>query len=197
MKPAWVPHILLLGLFGSYALGPTAALISMVFSAVLFAEARETVMPYMVTSFNLLEREGLSEKLGRIAAWSAAAAVGGLVIGLGVMLCLQYTHGTDMAAGGWFTRTVPSYPFEISTDIAQRLKSQGVLEASDALSAWGRVTALRAEPKFAVSFVIGVLLVIGCSIGRLRIKWWPINPAVFLLWSWSHCAKLTGSFFIG
>jgi hypothetical protein len=45
MKPAWVPHILLLGVFGGYALGPTAALIAMFFSAVLFAEARETVMP--------------------------------------------------------------------------------------------------------------------------------------------------------
>ena len=31
MKPPWVPHILLLGLVGGYALGPTAALLSMIF----------------------------------------------------------------------------------------------------------------------------------------------------------------------
>ena len=197
MKPAWVPHILLLGLFGGYALGPSAALISMVFSAVLFAEARETVMPYMVNSLSLLEREGEGRKLGRIAVWAATAAVAGLIVGLVVTLYLQYTHGTDMAAGGWFTRTVPTYPFELSTDIAQRLEGQGALGASDGLTSWQRLTLARPEPKFAISFVIGALLVVGCYIGRLRIKGWPINPAVFLLWSWSHCAKLTFSFFIG
>ncbi len=197
MKPAWVPHILLLGLFGGYALGPTAALIAMMLSSVLFAEARETVMPYMVNSFNLLEREGESSRLGRIAAWSALAAVIGMVIGLAVMLRIQYSHGTDMAAGGWFTRAVPSYPFEISTDIAQRLKSQGALAASDALGPWERIKSIQPEKPFAISFIIGVLLVVGCYVGRIRIKGWPINPAVFLLWSWSHCAKLAFSFFVG
>ncbi|MBT3377635.1 MAG: hypothetical protein HN742_14295 [Lentisphaerae bacterium] len=197
MKPAWVPHILLLGLFGGYALGPSAALISMMFSAVFFAEARETVMPYMVNSLSLLEREGEGDKFGRIASWSVVAATIGLLIGLTTVLFLQYDHGTDMAAGGWFTRTVPTYPFELSTDIAQRLKGQGMLEASDALSPVGRILAMRPEPTFAVSFVIGALLVVGCYVGRLRIKGWPIHPAVFLLWSWSHCAKLTFSFFLG
>lgn len=197
MKPAWVPHILLLGLFGGYALGPSAALLAMFFSAVLFAEARETVMPYMVNSLGLVEREGGTWRAGRIAAWSAVAAVLGLVAGLTVTLYLQYKHGTDMAAGGWFTYTVPTYPFEISTDLAQRLQNQGLLASSDALTPWQRLSAMRPEPTFAVSFVIGVLLVVVCSIARLRVKGWPINPAVFLLWSWSHCAKLTFSFMIG
>jgi hypothetical protein len=197
MKPAWVPHILLLGLFGGYALGPTAALIAMFFSAVLFAEARETVMPYVVNNLSLLEREGVDRRLGRVAAWAAAAAVIGLLVGLTVTLCLQYKHGTDMAAGGWFTRTVPTYPFEISTDMAQRLKSQGALTASQGLTVWERLRAIRPQPVFAVSFVIGVLLVVGCYVGRIRIPGWPINPAVFLLWSWAHCAKLTFSFFVG
>lgn len=197
MKPAWVPHILLLGLFGGYALGPTAALIAMFFSSVLFAEARETVMPYMVNSFCLLEQEGEGPKLGKIATWSIAAATAGLIIGLTVMLCLQYKHGTDMAAGGWFTNTVPTYPFELSTDLAQRLKSQGALETSTALTSWQRVLATRSERTFVVSFLIGVALVVGCYMARIRIKNWPINPAVFLLWSWSHCAKLTFSFFLG
>lgn len=197
MKPAWVPHILLLGLFGSYALGPTAALIAMMFSAVFFAEARETVMPYMVNSMSMLEEEGLDRKAGRIAAWSLLAAVLGLVIGLVVMLRLQYTHGTDMAAGGWFTYTVPTYPFQISTDMALRLKNQGALAASDALTPLQRLLSARPEPTFAVSFVIGALLVVGSYIGRIRIPGWPINPAVFLLWSWVHCTKLTFSFFLG
>lgn len=197
MKPAWVPHILLLGLFGGYALGPSAALLAMFFSAVLFAEARETVMPYVVNSLGLLERQGEGARPGRVAAWSAAAAVLGLVVGLAVTLYLQYEHGTDMAAGGWFTYTVPTYPFEISTDLAQRLEGQGLLAASDTLTAWQRLLAFRPEPTFTISFAIGVLLVVGCSIGRLRVKGWPINPAVFLLWSWSHCAKLTFSFMVG
>ncbi len=197
MKPAWVPHILLMGLFGNYALGPTGALLAMMFSAVLFAEARETVMPYVVNSLSRLEREGEGERSGRIAAWAIAAATIGLLVGLTVTLRLQYTHGTDMAAGGWFTRTVPTYPFEISTDASQRLKSQGALAASDALTSFGRLRAMRPERTFVVSFVIGALLVVGCYIGRLRIPGWPINPAVFLLWSWSHCAKLTFSFFLG
>ena len=92
--------MLLLGLFGSYALGPTAALLSMMFSAVLFAEARETVMPYVCNSLNLLEREDERGRFGRIAVWSGAAATLGLLLGLGVTLYLQYNHGTDMAAGG-------------------------------------------------------------------------------------------------
>jgi hypothetical protein len=102
-----------------------------------------------------------------------------------------------MASGGCFTRTVPTYPFEISTSLAQRLKSQGVLAASRNLTVWQRVLAIRPEPVFTTSFAIGALLVIGAYVGRLRIAGWPINPAVFLLWSWSHCAKLTFSFFVG
>ena len=197
MKPAWVPHILLLGLFGGRAVGPTAALIAMFFSAVLFAEGRETVMPYICNSLNLLSREGEGERLGRIAAWAAASATIGLLVGLTVTLCLQYAHGTDMAAGGWFTRSVPSYPFEISTGIAQRLESQGVLEESDNYSPMERLQAIRPERKFAISFVVGAVLVVLCYIGRIRIANFPLNPAVFLLWSWYHCAKLTFSFFIG
>jgi len=197
MKPAWVPHILLLGLFGGRALGPSAALIAMFFSAIFFAEGRETVMPYICNSLNLLSREGEENRLGRAAAWAAAAAGLGLLVGLTVTLYLQYAHGTDMAAGGWFTRTVPSYPFEISTDIAQRLQSQGALEASDGMSSMQRVLAIRPETKFTVSFVVGALLVVICYIGRIRVKNWPLNPAVFLLWSWFHCAKLAFSFFLG
>ena len=197
MKPAWVPHILLLGLFGGYALGPKAALIAMFFSSVFFAEARETVMPYMVNSMSLLEKEGAGDTMGRITALTCGIATVALLIGLTITLYLQYNHGTDMAAGGWFTHTVPTYPFEISTDIAQRLKNQGLLAASKALTPMQRLMSMQPETTFVVSFIIGVLLVVGCYVGRLRLKWWPINPAIFLLWSWSHCAKLTFSFFIG
>jgi hypothetical protein len=195
MKPAWVPHIMLLGMFGGFAVGPTAAVISMILSAVLFAEARESVMPNMVNSFNLLSREKV--KFGRVAAWSAAAITLGLIAGLVTMLYLQHDRGTDMAAGGWFTRTVPSYPFHISADMAQRLKSQGRLEESDALPAWKRPFVARPERKFAISFIVGVALVVGAYIGRLRVRGWPVHPAILLLWSWYHCAKLAFAFFVG
>jgi hypothetical protein len=152
-------------------------------------------MPYMVNSLNLLSRERVG--LGRVAAWSAGAVTLGLAAGLVVTLYLQYDRGTDMAAGGWFTRTVPSYPFHISSDISQRLKSQGRLEQSDAMPSWRRPLAARPETKFAISFIVGVVLVVGCYIARLRVRGWPIHPAVFLLWGWSHAAKLAFSFFVG
>ena len=197
MKPAWVPHILLLGLFGGYALGPTAALLAMFLSAVFFAEARETIMPYMVNSFALLAREGEGRRLGRIAAWSVAAAGLGLGVGLVVTLGLQYAHGTDMVAGSWFTRVVSKYPFQLSGDLALRLKGQGLLAESDSLTTWQRMLAARPGTEFVVSFAIGAALVLGCYVGRLRIRGWPIVPSVLLLWSWWHCAKLTFSFFLG
>lgn len=102
-----------------------------------------------------------------------------------------------MAAGGWFTRTVPSYAFDISTDISQRLRRQGNLEESDALPSGRRLLAIRPERKFAISFVVGAALVVFCYLGRLRIRWWPIHPAVFLLWNWYHVSKLTFSFLVG
>jgi hypothetical protein len=195
MKPAWVPHIMLLGLFGGYALGPTAALIAMFFSAVLFAEARETVMPYVVNSLGLLSREKV--KLGRVAAWAGGAAALGLVVGLVVMLCLQHDRGTDMAAGGWFTRWVPSYPFDISTDISLRLRGQGKLAESDALPSCKRPFAAKPERKFMISLVVGAALVILCYVGRIHVRKWPIHPAVFMLWNWYHVSTLTFSFLLG
>lgn len=196
MKPAWVPHIFLLGLFGNYSLGPTAALIAMIFSAILFAEAREAVMPNIVNALNLMSRQDDRPPLGRVAAWSAAAAIVGLSVGLVVMLYLQYAHGTDRTSG-WFYHHVPSYPVAISTGIAQQLESQGQLEASDGLGPLQRLAASRPQPKFLVSAIVGFVLVVGCYIGRIRIKTWPFNPAVLLLWSWYHCAKLAFSFLIG
>ena len=77
------------------------------------------------------------------------------------------------------------------------MQAQNALAASDALSPLQRLAAIRSEPGFLLTFSIGALLVVGSYIGRIRIKNWPINPAVFLLWSWSHCAKLTFSFFVG
>ncbi len=195
MKPAWVPHIVLLGVFGTRALGPTAALIAMFFSAVLFAEAKQLVMPYVANSLHLLSREGV--KPGRVVAWSVVAVTLGLVAGLVVTLCLQYNKGTDMAAGGWFTHTVPSYPFRISADMSQRMRSQGTFEESDSMPSWKRPLAARPEKKFAISFIVGAALVVICYIGRLRIAGWPFHPAVLLLWNWFHVSKLTFSFFLG
>ncbi|MHC4505913.1 MAG: DUF6785 family protein, partial [Planctomycetota bacterium] len=195
MKPAWVPHIVLLGVFGTRALGPTAALVAMFFSAVLFAEAKQLVMPYVANSLHLLSREGV--KPGRVVAWSAVAVTLGLVAGVVVTLCLQYNKGTDMAAGGWFTHTVPSYPFNISAGMSQRLRSQGTFEESDSMPSWRRPLAARPEKKFAISFIVGAVLVVICYMGRLHITGWPFHPAVLLLWNWFHVSKLTFSFFLG
>ena len=152
-------------------------------------------MPYVANSLSMLSREGV--KLGRVAAWAAVAVTLGLVAGLVVTLCLQYNKGTDMAAGGWFTKTVPSYPFEISAGMSQRLRSQSTFEESDSMPSWRRPLAARPEKKFAISFVVGAALVVICYIGRLRITGWPIHPAVLLLWNWYHVSKLTFSFFLG
>ncbi len=195
MKPAWVPHIMLLGLFGGYALGPTAALIAMFFSAILFAEARETIMPYVVNSLGLLSREKV--KLGRVAIWAGGAVTIGLIVGVVVTLCIQNDRGTDMAAGSWFTRWVPSYPFDISTSISQRLRGQGTLAASDAMPSWKRPFNARPNGEFMISFAVGAALVVLCYVGRIHVRKWPIHPAVFMLWNWFHASSLTFSFLLG
>jgi hypothetical protein len=102
-----------------------------------------------------------------------------------------------MAVGGWFTRTVPTYPLSISTGISQRLRGQGTLTQSDALPSWKRPFAARPDRTFAISFVIGAALVILCYVGRIHVRGWPIHPAVFMLWNWFWVSWLAFSFLLG
>jgi hypothetical protein len=152
-------------------------------------------MPYVVNSLGLLSREKV--KLGRVAMWAGGAVAIGLIVGVVVTLCIQYDRGTDMAAGPWFTRMVPSYPFDISTGISQRLRGQGTLAESDAMPSWKRPLNARPDGEFMISFVVGAALVVLCYVGRLRVRKWPIHPAVFMLWNWTHAASLTFSFLLG
>ncbi|MHC4248138.1 MAG: DUF6785 family protein [Planctomycetota bacterium] len=194
LKPLWAPHVLLMGLFGMRALGASAGLIAALFSAVLFAEPREMVMPFVVNSFGLLDRQRVGP--ARMAAWCAGAAALGLIVGIAVTLTFQYNRGTDKT-DYWTTQAVPKYPFRIAVDAEQKLAGQGVLEESDSMSSLGRVFAIRPGAGFAVSFIIGAALVVGAYVGRLRVKGWPIHPAVFLIWWWGPGARFAFSFLLG
>ena len=43
----------------------------------------------------------------------------------------------------------------------------------------------------------GVVLVLAFSAARLRFKWWPLHPLLFVTWCTTHIAAFSGAFLMG
>jgi hypothetical protein len=46
-------------------------------------------------------------------------------------------------------------------------------------------------------FSFGLLMVVGFSVARLRLPWWPLHPVLFLVWTTGHAQGQAASFFLG
>jgi hypothetical protein len=188
------PCVILWGLFGANALGAKTLLMMQFISLILVCDPRESLMPFMSNSLKLLDMRKAS--IGKTAGWSAVAIVMGLLIGLSVTLYIQYDQG-NACWEGWAEQAVPTMQFNNALAVKRKLIAQGTEETSAAVSGWGRFAAMQPNSLCMYGFSVGLVLVLLFSVARLRFRWWPLHPLLFVTWSTPHIASFSGAFLMG
>ncbi len=197
-----LPHIennwnalgVLLGLFGTVALGPKAIVISGLVCAMLMVDVRETLMPYVTNGLKLCDEALVAP--ARVAWRGSLVFAVGLCIAIPVVLAANYTHGVPLV-DGWGSRVVPRFAFDKVTDATLRLEATGELATSKAYTAWGRLAALQPQPAFLWAAGLGAAAVVLCSVLRLRVVRWPLHPVMFLAWGTWPLMCFSPSFLMG
>jgi hypothetical protein len=186
------PATIIWAIFGSQSLGPQALLVMFMFCLVLFYDAREALMPYMINSLKL--GDDCQVKVSRIASVAVVAILLGLAVGIPVTLYFQYDAGADITA--WRTEQAKQ-PFNEVIGVMQRLEAQGQLETSMENTGVSRLASLSPHKQGLLFFGISLLLVIGFSALRLRFVKWPIHPVMFLVWNTYSGNRFYQSFLLG
>ena len=194
IQPYFFPSVILWGLYGAKALGPTTLLIMQLISLVLIIDPRESLIPFVVNSLKLLESRNV--KLGRAAAWSVVSLLLGLAIALPVTLYIQYDQGSSIWEG-WAEQGVPKMQFQNALAVKQGLAGQGVLEFSEKVSGWDRLRNMRPNMACVWGLVAGLGLVLVFAAARLRFSWWPLHPLMFVVWGAWAMQILCASFLLG
>jgi hypothetical protein len=194
IQPFWQPAALIVGLIGLGGIGPSAALILFLVSTVLLVDPRESLMPFLLNGFRMLDAQRV--RLSRPAAFGGVALVLGLAVALVVTLYLKYDQGTDLRYG-WASRMVPRFAFDEALQIKRQLQARGTLAEAESVSGFARLGSIRPDEGLVAGFGIALALYVGLSAARLRFVWWPLHPVLLLLWGTYGGARFAVSFLVG
>jgi hypothetical protein len=188
------PCCIIWGVLGAGTLGPRTLLLMQVISMILVMDPRESLMPFMMNSLKLVEfRRG---SIGKVSLWCAVAVVFGLLVALPITLYIQYDQGNAIWEG-WAEKAVPTMQFENAIAVKRRLDAQGVLQESQSYEGWERIAHMSPNAICMWSFAAGLILVLVFSAARLRFKWWPLHPLLFVTWCTTHIHAFAGAFLLG
>lgn len=194
IQPMFQASGIIWGLFGVQAIGLRTLVVLQVLTMVLIVDPRESLMPFMTNSLSLLERHKI--RLRRSTGCCAAAIFIGLAVALPLTLYIQYDQGNAVWEA-WADRVVPQQPFANITTIKRTLKAQGALER--ALEDRGPARLLEASPQRACMTALGagLLLFLAFAVARLRWRWWPLHPLLFVTWGTEPIWRMCGAFLVG
>jgi hypothetical protein len=180
MQVRWLPGMVLATVFGVDALGPTAFLMLFLVSSVFASDMREAIMPFLANGmYAATERDKPVPPRG-VLPGMMAMVVAALVVAFSVTLLLQYRNGFPFA--DTFAANQSAGPFDETSRQVTQLSAYGDLASSMGHHGFERFTAMRPQVRNVGWILVGVALVVVCSILRTRITWWPLHPVLFLVW---------------
>ena len=188
--PGWMMPGVVVGLFGLTNLGPRIIIILGMLFYILTFDPFESLMPFAVNGMKTASSTGL--KIGRIGLLGGLVIVLVLLLGTPAALWSDYNLTPDMRHGG-DSREIYNAAEQDTTQLALA----GQIDKINANTWWDRVREMRPDRGFLLAAGIGFVLVIACSILRLRFTRWPLHPVVFLGFASWTMAKFGYSFLIG
>ncbi len=201
----WLPMAMLTAVFGMQAVGPTAYIVMAIASFAVVADPREAIMPYLTNGLQIMDSAGASagpqEKAARglpqrVVPWQALVIVAGLAITIVSVLYWQYNRG--LATHDSFARdAVGTMAFDRLSEQVSNLEATGGLQQSMLVSGWQRLTHLQPNTDALWWIGLGTALVVGCTLARLRLSWWPLHPVMFVFWGTYPCNQFAFSFLCG
>lgn len=194
IQPGWQPFGMLMALFGGYAMGPTPIVIAAFVCIVLCIDPCHAMIPYLVNGLKLAERSEV--RPATLARANLALYLTGAAVAIAAVLVLSYDFGTP-AQYYWSYQRIPTLPFRAAQPVIMQLKAIDALEASEGLSGWQRLLAMRPTGAFVWAVAFGVIGVFSFSFLRLRTRWWPLHPCLFLLWETYPLSAMSHPFLLG
>jgi len=193
IQPWWEPAMLIVGLMGLKAVGPTMALVMFLVSSVLIFDTRESLAAFVINALRIVDRK--RAPLGRTSVFCVVALVVGLAVAVPVTLYIKYDRGTNFSYN-WGRMVAPRFAFDEALRIKHRLASQGALEAAESASGLGRLLHVAPSGTLVAGFVVALVLFLGLSAARLRLPWWPLHPVILIVWTTYPASRFAASFLI-
>jgi len=181
IQPFWNPVVILVGLLGTIALGPKTLMILALLTTFVAVDTRIAAVPLVLNALRLSDEQKV--RPGRMAGWMSAAMVLSLVIGMCFTVWLMYDLGVDeMSSGGTrWALTVSKMPLQLLERNLNKL-TEDQLDQATAPVTLAKLAGGRSAKSFFTAMGIGLVLVFGCSLLRLRFTRWPLHPVMFLVW---------------
>ncbi len=198
LQSAWEPGPFLIKFFGVSALGATPVVLLYYISAIVFADPKETVMPYVANSLKMAENNKF--KLKKIIVAVIVISMVSVLMTMGVRLYQQYHMGGHKMSYPWADYNVPHGVLSNATRDLTTLDDIGQRTAPGEASSVGffeRIGLIDTSGK-----TIGFLLAGVCGVGlffflRFRFTGFFLHPVLFLIWGTGPNQRTFYSFLIG
>ncbi len=193
IQPSWHAVGVLLGIFGITALGPEPLIILALVSSVIALDPRVCLMPMVATGMRFCENEKVQP--GRLAPFLIVMVL--LAIGVGVVVTLYYQYNEVGTAHDWLNWGGKA-PYNLLQANLREMKDQlNPQQFVDRLGEGFLPGFTRPDERFMTWAFWGLAMVLVTSFFRLRFQWWPLHPAMFLVWGSMPMARLAPSFLLG
>ncbi len=186
IQPNWHALPVIVALLGMEAVGPRMLAILAMLSLVLTIDPRVCLMPLVANALKISQDQRI--RPARIGVWMGAAVLAAMVAGVVGTLYVQYNYG-----GGTlyeFANMAARFPFEM---LQRNLVKLGPDFGGGGL----RVGNLHPDWRMLSFAGVGMAGVFLTGAMRLRYKWWPIHPVLFLVWGTLPSALYSFSFLLG
>jgi hypothetical protein len=196
VQTSWGPAAVLTALLGFEAVGPTTFILLALATSVVIPDPREALMPFLATGIKATERDPTTAP-GRIAPWLLLMIVLGFVLAGAVTQYFQYNYSVIQVGNTWATHMAPKEPFDTLTRLIANAEATGTLSEAtrvSGLEALGRVAPARGALLWTG---VGLVLVLGTSLARLKLPWWPLHAVMFLVWDTYSMIVFGPSFLLG
>ena len=191
IHPCLYPAVLATGLFGGYVVGLDQMVPMAIVSTVIGVGCHVVMLPLMTQGFGIVR-----EHHGKVALWCTVSLVIALAVAIPTALYLQYDYGAVANSDGW-TRALPHTGLDAAETVATNLDVLGLLteEGAAPVSAPPE-PSLFTRPAF-IAFAIALAGALIFELARLRLKWWPFHPIMFVVLDFYISRELAASFLIG
>ncbi|MHC4716443.1 MAG: DUF6785 family protein, partial [Planctomycetota bacterium] len=196
VQPFWNPVVIIVGLFGTMTLGPKTLMILALLTTFVAIDTRIAAVPLALNALRLGDRQKV--RPGRLAGWMSVAIIVSLIIGMCFTIWLVYNNGVHgMPSGGTrWALTVAKMPFAMLERNLNKLTESQLEQAAQPLTL-SRLAGGKHANDFFLAMGIGLALVFGCSLLRLRFPGWPLHPVMFLVWGTPWMWVYAPSFLLG
>lgn len=196
VQTSWAPVGVMTALFGFDAIGPTPFVLLALASVLLVLDPRETLMPFLQHGLKLTDVHGGAAP-GRIVPWLLGVVLVGFIVAGVASFSLQYNLSATQVGNTWGTHQLPTVAFSTLSRFIAESSARGSLAEATAANGWQSLALLQPIDDAVWWTLLGGVLVLGVSVARLRLPWWPLHPIAFLIWDTYPIAMFGVSFLLG